>query len=72
MGTTDHGWHYAGSVAVDTGRLLLIDPCYQRPTDAGLDLALRAVKTTFLKTTDAIPGVTGTKAESAENCPLCL
>lgn len=42
MGTTDHGWHYAGSVAVDTGRLLLIDPSYQRPTDAGLDLALRA------------------------------
>jgi hypothetical protein len=36
------GWEYVGDVAVDSGQLLLIDPCYDRPTDAGLDLALRA------------------------------
>jgi hypothetical protein len=36
------GWHYAGSVAVDSARLLLIDPHYERPTSAGLDLAMRA------------------------------
>ncbi len=35
-------WQHVGSVAVDTGRLLLIDPAYDRPSDAELDLALRA------------------------------
>jgi hypothetical protein len=39
-GTSD--WQYAGSVAVDSGSLLLIDPYYERPTSAGLDLAMRA------------------------------
>ena len=35
-------WQHVGCVAVDTGCLLLIDPSYDRPTDLGMDLALRA------------------------------
>lgn len=35
-------WIYVGSVAVDSGRLLVIDPAYERPTATGLDLALRS------------------------------
>jgi hypothetical protein len=36
------GWHYAGSVAVDSGQLLLIDPSYTPPSHSALKLALRA------------------------------
>jgi hypothetical protein len=28
------GWNYAGSVAVDTGTVLLIDPCFDKPEPA--------------------------------------
>ena len=35
-------WEYVGDVAVDTAKLLLIDPCCDRPTAEALDLALRA------------------------------
>lgn len=35
-------WEYVGDVAVDSAKLLLIDPCYDRPTAEALELALRA------------------------------
>ena len=35
-------WQYAGSVAVDSATVLVIDPYYKRPSPEGLDLALRA------------------------------
>jgi hypothetical protein len=34
-------WHYAGNVAVDSAALLLIDPCYTRPSPEALDAAQR-------------------------------
>jgi hypothetical protein len=33
-------WRYAGAVAVDSGAVLVIDPCYRRPEQSALDQAL--------------------------------
>jgi|688.fasta_scaffold71266_1 hypothetical protein len=41
-GHLDEGWEFAGSVAVDSGQLLLIDPAYELPTPAGLEMAIKA------------------------------
>jgi hypothetical protein len=40
--STQDEWEYISNVAVDSGRLLLIDPMFATPTEAELDLALQA------------------------------
>ena len=37
-------WEYVGDVAVDSGRLLLIDPHYDKPTAEALELAILAAE----------------------------
>jgi len=36
------GWEYVGDVAVDSGSVLLIDPCYARPSFEAISLSLAA------------------------------